>query len=194
MVSSERICDAEMLVHAFPKKLEADVRLVAQEIPKQVYTSGRCSYTLLDGEEIAFPYRIYGIEKMEFPVHPTPTQRLIAHAIWSRSDNGFTRETHIRELLKGDLPDWVFPYILKLSDEYVVEILEIIYVSLHTQNCDQLKAFCRRNVASFVRSYDRMASYWGEYGKGGSFHQYVGKKLFRECFGYQRSLWHMAGC
>lgn len=194
MVSSECICDAELLVHAFPKKLEADVRLVAQGIPNQVYASGRCSYTLLDGEEIVFPYRIYGTEKIKLPVNLTATQKLVAHAILSRSNNGFTRETHIRELLKGELPDWVFPYILKLSDEYVVEILETIYDSLHTQNCDQLKAFCRRNVASFVCSYDRMASYWGEYGKGGSFHQYVGKKLFRECFGYQRSLWRMVGC
>lgn len=194
MVSSECVCDAELLVYSFPKKLEADVRLVAQGIPNQVYASGSCSYTLLDGEEIKFPYRIYGTEKIKLPINPTTTQKLVAHAILSRSDNGFTREIHIRELLKGELPDWVFPYILKLSDEYVVEILETIYDSLHTQNCDQLKNFCRQNVASFVRSYDRMASYWGEYGKGGSFHQYVGKKLFRECFGYQRALWRMAVC
>ncbi len=52
MVSSECVCDAELLVYSFPKKLEADVRLVAQGIPNQVYASGSCSYTLLDGEEI----------------------------------------------------------------------------------------------------------------------------------------------
>lgn len=33
------------------------------------------------------------------------------------------REKHIKAILKEDYPDWTLPYILKLSDEYVVEIL-----------------------------------------------------------------------
>lgn len=125
---------------------------------------------------------------MEAPSGLSPVQALIFHAFLSRSHNGFIREKHLRELLKSEVPEWLFPYILKLSDEYVVPILELIYAYWKNRNCEKIKGFCRLNRSSFVRSYDRMASYWDA--GYGPFHQYVGRKLFLECYGYQQSLWH----
>ena len=166
-----------------------DALVVARRIPSGASVCGSfCEYKLSNGETIAFPYRVYRVENAEIPLEFTPVQKLIFHAFLSRSDNGYVRETHIHEILDMDCPEWIFPYIVKLSDEYVVEILDLIYSYLKDRDCQEIQNFCKLNLPSFVRSYDRMASYWGEY-SGGSFYQYVGRKLFRSCYGYQRSLW-----
>ena len=180
----------EILIHSFPQKFLEDTIVVAHNIPKETYIDGSfCKYKLLNGEDIEFPYRIYGVEKIEIPLNFTPIQKIIFHAFLSRSNNGYVREKHIHNILDMDYPQWIFPYIIKLSDEYVVEILELIYSYLKDKDCKEIKDFCKLNAFSFVRSYDRMASYWGEY-YGGSFYKYVGRKLFRECYGYKRAFWN----
>lgn len=52
--------------------------------------------------------------------------------------------------------------------------------------------FCLENIESFCKSYNRMISYWNEYYKYKykDFQQYIGRKLFRECFGYSKSMEH----
>ncbi len=180
----------EMLRHSFPQKFSEDTAIVACSIPKGIYVDGSfCKYKLLSGENIEFPYRIYGVEKIETPSEFSLEQKIIFHAFLSRSNNGYVREKHIHEILEIDYPEWIFPYIVKLSDEYVIEILDLIYSYLKNKDCQEIKNFCKLNTFSFVRSYDRMASYWGEY-YGGSFYKYVGRKLFRECYGYQKSFWN----
>ena len=152
----------EILTHSFPKNYIEDTLLVAHYIPSGAYVDGSfCKYKLLSGEEIEFPYRIYGVEDIEVPLELTPVQKTIFHAFLSRSHNGFVREKHIREIFSADCPEWIFPYIVKLSDEYVIEIVELIYSQLKDKDCQKIKDFCSLNVSSFVRSYDRMASYWG---------------------------------
>ena len=86
--------------------------------------------------------------------------------------------------------DWAIPYIFKLCDEYVVEILEITYDILKDKDTERIKRFCLENVQLFCKSYARMISYWNEYyrHKYFNFHEYIGRKLFRDCFGYTRSL------
>lgn len=180
----------EILQYSFPQKFLKDTMVVVRSLPKEIKIDGSfCKYKLLNGENIAFPYRIYGVDKMETPSEFTFTQKIIFHALLSRSDNGYVREKHIHKLLDMDYPNWVFPYIVKLSDEYVVEILNLIYAYLKNKDCTEIKSFCKLNAFSFARSYDRMASYWGEY-YGGSFYTYVGRKLFKECYGYQKSFWN----
>ncbi len=181
---------AEILGNSFPEKYLKDTVVVAQSIPKDAYIDNSfCEYKLLNGEIIKFPYRVYGVGKTDIPSEFTFVQKIIFHAFLSRSDNGYVREKHIQQILEADYPEWIFPYIIKLSDEYVVEILDLIYFYLKDRDCRKIKQFCKLNAFSFVKSYDRMASYWGEY-YGGSFYKYVGRKIFRECYGYKRSLWN----
>ena len=184
----------EILRNSFPQKCLKDAIIVAQSIPKGVYVDNSfCKYKLLSGENIEFPYRVYGVEKIETPLDFTSAQKIIFHAFLSRSTNGYVREKHMKQILDMDYPEWIFPYIVKLSDEYVVEILALIYSYLKGKDCQKMMDFCKLNAFSFVRSYDRMASYWGEY-YGGSFYEYVGRKLFRECYGYKRSFWNDHSC
>jgi hypothetical protein len=133
------------------------------------------------------PYRVYlfdigdGIAMKQMD----PIEKMVLHCIFSRSCNGHVREKHIKSLVTADFPNWAIPYIVKVCDEYVVEILEVVYDNLKGKNTDPIKAFCADNRLAFCRSYDRMVSYWNEYYRSDCyrFRDYVGRKLFLDCFG-----------
>jgi hypothetical protein len=93
-------------------------------------------------------------------------------------------------LLITDFADWTIPYIVKACDEYVLEILEMIYEVLKEQDKERFKKFCYENSISFCKSYNRMISYWNVFYRDRyyKYHQYVGSKLFKECFGYSSIL------
>lgn len=187
-----------MLTDGFPARLYEDAAIVLSRISRNTYhdipikeTGKTCTYTLPDRQTVSFPYRIYYVDTYEDLCSGLSwTQRMICHAIFTRSFDGYIREKHVRAILMEDYPDWCFPYILKLSDEYVAEILELIYHEMAGKNTDRMKSFCRLNMNSFLLSHDRMISYWNEFYRHNCFHyrDYIGRKLFSECFGYTRSM------
>ena len=108
-------------------------------------------------------------------------QKEILYCIYNRSCNGYIREKYLKELLKLDFDYWAIPFIVKLSDEYIVEILEVIYDKLKIRNNDDIKRFCLENKNIINKSYSRMISYWNEFyrSKEPSFHKYI-KKILKE--------------
>lgn len=108
-------------------------------------------------------------------------QKEILYCIYTRSCNGYIREKYLKELLKLDFDYWAIPFIVKLSDEYIVEILEVIYDKLKIRNNDDIKRFCLENKNIINKSYSRMISYWNEFyrSKEPSFHKYI-KKILKE--------------
>lgn len=183
---------AKSLQAGFPAELSKDVYKVVKHIPIGTYnninssvTELRYNYTL-NGGLIKIPYRIYLPDTATMKLNDQ--QRTIAHCLFSRSCDGYVRQKHIEALLAADYPDWAIPYIVKVCDEYVVEILEAVYAKISPQNNERLKRFWQENAKLFYISYQRMASYWNEFYRGQRyrFHQYIGRKLFRECFGYSR--------
>ena len=88
-----------------------------------------------------------------------------------------------------DFDFWAIPFIVKLCDEYVVELLELVYDRLHQRDNGDIKRFCDENRAAIKKSYTRMISYWNEYYRNREphFRGYVGRKVFREILGYNRT-------
>lgn len=74
--------------------------------------------------------------------------------------------------------------IAYIIDDYIVEILEIIYDKLKERDNTDIQSFCLRNKVSTSKSYSRMISYWNEYYRSYEFdfRKYLGRSLFRECF------------
>ncbi len=78
--------------------------------------------------------------------------------------------------------DWVIPYIVKLCDDYVVEIVEAIYERRANLPVALIREFTGNNREFVQRCYQRMVSYWDCYYR----HQvprlqdYVGYHLFQE--------------
>lgn len=186
-----------MFQGGFPNALTDDVARVVGLMADKTYNNVTIGVSQdiiqyhQDNEVVWFPYRIYYIDNSnDFIKDLSEQQKMISHCIYSRSCDGFVRQKHMRSLLQMDYEDWAIPYIVKICDEYVVEILEMTYDLLKEQDTELIKNFCRENRVAFCKSYNRMISYWNEYYRQEypDFHHYVGRKLFRECFGYSKSM------
>lgn len=186
--------DAAMLADGFPKQLGTSVCCVCDQIPMRTYhnvgraaSENQLSWLLPDGQAIAFPFRLYILDGVPVGVF-TPVQQTIYHCLFSRSCDGFVRERHIGALLEGEPPLWAIPYILKVCDEYVVEILELIYGRLAQRDTKWYRQLFSFNPRALLSGYNRMISYWNAYyrHRWSSYRQYVGYRLYRECFGYTR--------
>lgn len=186
-----------MFQDGFLNSLREDVSKVVKLIPLIIYsnvsigTSEQTIHYLQDKTEIKFSDRIYYIDVCDDDLNNLGLQeKMILHCIYTRSCDGFVREKHLKSLLLMDYPNWAIPYIVKVSDEYVIEILEMVYDILKEQDTKPIKQFCLENVQSFCKSYARMTSYWNEFYRDRcyNFNEYVGRKLFRECFGYFRGM------
>lgn len=186
-----------MFEKGFPIELKEEVLEVEKLIPFQTYgavligQSEQYIQYCLNGSEICFPYRIYYVEIPNTVFLNLSLQKqMILHCIYSRSCDGFVRQEHIKKLILNGYESWTIPYIVKVCDEYVVDILEMVYCLLQKQDTTQIKNFCLENVQLFCKSYAHMISYWNEFYRRRwvRFHDYVGKKLFWECFGYSPKL------
>lgn len=188
-----------MLMNAFPKQLKDDVEFVIERLALdsccksgELVASQNVSWELKNGESICFPYRIYFTDKIaDLGEIFTPNQEIIYHCIFSRSYDGYVREKHIAALLEAEATDWVIPYIVKICEEYVLKILDMVYSKLSETDTSAYKEICRLNLEQFVKGHDRMISYWNEYhrDKRYNFCDYIGKKLYEECFGYTKAMY-----
>lgn len=180
----------------FPQGLQKKFYNVQGKISKQTYNNVSCgigdeyeTYLLLDSSTVTIPARIYFIDdEKAYDELEDKEEKLIYDCIFTRSCDGYVRQRHLRNILADDFPEWCMPYIWKLSAEYVVEILDDIYKGLRTRDNTQFRAFCANNPHMFRCSYTRMVSYWNEYYRCECyrFHDYVGYRLYKECFGYSR--------
>ncbi len=178
---------------AFPKTLEKDVEFVLNKIPNKtinnvnINCTGSTLYNL-DGETIYLPYRVYNLELDARKIEEfSNIQKMIYCSIFSRSYNGFTRQKNIQELLNMDYEPWVIPFLIDISSEYIIEILFDIYSSIK-DNTTAFKEFCSNNKFTIYRNYSRMYSYYvTQYSEVFKFEDYVGKKLYLDCFGYSKS-------
>ena len=149
------------------------------------YNSENERYLLSSGETVYFPYRIYYRDnELRYSQIADPNAKLVFDCIYTRSDDGFVREKHLKQILSANYPEWCMPYILRLASEYVCEIVAEIYESMKAQDNSAFQSFCNNNPVLLKRAYTRMVSYWNEFYRCDyyRFSNYVGTKLFRECF------------
>lgn len=185
------------LTWAFPLECREDVRTVCSCLldescfhQKHLYCQEQTTWALSSGENVQIPYRISVSERTDgMEQKLTPRQQIVYHCIFSRSYDGYVREKHIKALLDRPLPEWALPYIIKICDEYVVEILQLVYEQLRNADLSPYRALCARNFEMVRLGHCRMISYWAEYYRSVWYRycDYVGKKLYAECFGYRKT-------
>ena len=185
-----------MFYNAFPSDLRENLNKVIEVMPNDTFNNvpfaasdDMIAYTL-ENHVVAIPYRMYLVDIADTEYDTlSRIQKQILCCIYTRSCNGHIREKYLRKLLDMQFEQWGIPFIIKLCDEYVLEILEIIYSKLKEQNNTDIQSFCLKNKALINKSYSRMISYWNEYYREQEvdFRKYIGKRLFRECMGYDRT-------
>ncbi len=186
------------LIKAFPIELQEDVKIVfkasskamtSKYIARGVSLGGEKQFCLSDNTNIEIPYRIYladSIQQSDF-AKLTQTQQIIYHCIFSLSNDGHVREKHIKSLLdQANIQQWVYPFVLKNSSEYVIQILDTIYQYLKHKDNTDIKVFCKQNLQVFLYYYSKMISYWNAFYRIDcyKYKDYVGHKLYIDCFGY----------
>lgn len=186
-----------MFASGFPKELAQDVNIELGVLPTKTFNNCACftdygeEYCTASGR-IFFPYRVYYVDISDGAMkNLSKTQRMIIHSIYTRSCDGYLREKHLRQLLETNYDDWAIPYIVKLCDEYVLAILNVVYKHFQGKDPGKLKSFWAENPATFRKSYSRMISYWNVYYRYREteilgIDNYVGQKIFTECFGYDK--------
>jgi hypothetical protein len=184
------------MANFFPAELSKDFDVVLSAIPQRTFyecpiwfSKESVDYVLADST-ITIPYRCYLLEPPESDISKlTKLQKQILFCLYTRSSDGYLREKYVRKLLSSSFEKWCVPYIVKLCDEYVVEILYVIYNSLSEKPNEEIKSFCLANKRTICKSFSRMISYWNEYYRADccNVKEYVGWKLYRECLGYSRA-------
>jgi hypothetical protein len=178
--------DIYSIIDGFPKRLRPSVEKALEAIPRQSCHSviGDGINYRIENQTISFPGRVYFADIPDCDLNPlNEEEKMILHCIYTRHCDGYVREKHLEALLRSDYEEWSIPYIVKVCDEYVVELLELTYSTLKDKDNQKIKQFCADNEEALHKNYDRMMSYWGEYYQSGNYKTYVGYKLFTEIFG-----------
>lgn len=186
-----------ILLRAFPKECNEDVRAVCQVLflkkgcscANIYYLNESVDWRLLSGESIRMPYRLCLEDSDLDDPSLTRQQQVILDCILTRSCNGYQRQRSLERLLAGELPEFALPYVVKLCDEYVVEILQVVYKRLSPADRLRCRALCARNIDYIKRAHSHMISYWAEFYRGDCYRykDYIGRKLYAECFGYRKT-------
>ena len=126
-----------MFCGAFPSCLEENLNWIIQIMPQTTFnnvsvaTSDNVVEYIIKNNVVAIPYRMYLLDISDVEYEKlTQTQKQILCCIYTRSCNGYIREKYLRKLLDMPIEHWVIPFVIKLCDEYVIELIEIIYDKL----------------------------------------------------------------
>jgi len=167
----------------FPKNTLKKCKSLIRLIKCDFLGSEQSTVWSVDGEEVSIPYRVKAktLSKLGYALLPK-TQKLAYLCILTRHNDGKIRGDAVKQLFANfnDYPVWIYPYILKLCDEYVEQILNDIYVALPKLDTKDFRRIVNENMSNIQLGYNRMVSYWNEYYRSDypDIDDYVGKKIY----------------
>lgn len=172
--------EKEMLFRSFPAHLKEDVSKVLSIIPNSKYSVlNKIEKLLVNDDYIEIFSRVYFDEPGESKVNSlSENQKLILNCIYTRHDDGFIRQKHLKQLAFSN-DDFVIPYKVMLLGEYVIEIIGTLYEQLTDECINESAKFALKNEEFWICSQSRVASYWNEYyrRKYPDYSKYIGKKI-----------------
>lgn len=80
----------------------------------------------------------------------------------TRHHDGYVRQRYLERILSVAEP-WVAPFVLQLTGEYVIEILDTCETHIQALDPALYGAFIRDNPEYFQLIHNRMISYWDCY-------------------------------
>ncbi|WP_270941049.1 hypothetical protein [Romboutsia lituseburensis] len=104
--------DIKILLDAFPKKLENDIKVVFEIIHFNTELCTIDTFDIqIDEEKIHIPSRIYCEEPNEIEeIKMTHIQRQILNCFFTRHHSGYVRQKRLRQIFtKGNIEKWMIP-------------------------------------------------------------------------------------
>ncbi|SHN69973.1 hypothetical protein [Desulfovibrio litoralis] len=149
--------------HLFPKEI-LDNSVTGFLPYKEIVKTDTIFCATINGERLIIPYRIYNEYNDYLEKIPEGLHRTFTAAFFSRHHNGYVREQCLRYLIHlADIQLYIIPYILKLVEEYVVELAEIVLNEFDSLPDQLLTVFVQENPAWLPLMYQRCVSYWNCY-------------------------------
>ncbi|MDZ4837568.1 MAG: hypothetical protein SGJ27_27595 [Candidatus Melainabacteria bacterium] len=115
------------------------------------------------GEWLHIPHRIYRQDAFTHPANLLPeAQRAVVACISTRHYDGYVRDREVLKLLTVNEP-WVVPFVVQLTGEYVVEIIQNMYANIGLVPVDCYIQFAAENPGFIDLTKKRAISYWDCY-------------------------------
>ena len=113
-------------------------------------------------EELVIPYRFYHQDHEGTFAHLTETQSIFYSCLLTPHHDGHVRQRYLERIVSVHEP-WLVPFVVQLTGEYVIEILETVEAHLPALNPALYSRFIRDNQAYCQTTQARMISYWDCY-------------------------------
>lgn len=151
---------------AFPPELKEDVIRVLSVINKRnrIEFSG-CFEVNFCGSKLNIPERIYYNEPALLQYNLlTERQQILLHCLFTRHNDGFIREENLKKIIHQCRNyNWITPYLIRITGEYVIEILQVIKANLDNLDKGKVKEFIAENTRFYNTTESRVVSYWDCY-------------------------------
>ena len=164
--------------HAFPRELASDLKQITPVLSAfGGHNLGDFQVSVLS-QTVRIPYRLYSAGTAPALIGLSPLQLQMAQCLLTRSSDGYERQGALQDVIAIDTA-WSIPFVVALIGEYVIEILDDIYLALPRLRPETVAGFIRENPAFYKLTKDRVASYWNCYYRRHHPSEYVGFRLLR---------------
>ncbi|WP_085583799.1 MULTISPECIES: hypothetical protein [unclassified Pseudomonas] len=128
---------------------------------------------------VVIPYRIYHKGSEQDGESLSRTQSTMYSCLLTRHHDGYIRQRQLENILPIS-EHWVVPFVVQLTGEYVIELLDTCEAHLSLLDPVLYGSFINDNPKYFQTTRDRMISYWDCYYRRlyPHRHDYVGFRLF----------------
>jgi len=128
------------------------------------------------GEDLSIPYRIYHDPALIDTARFTSRQVELLDCLLTRHRDGFIRQEHLARIIRCN-HDWIPPFVVQLAGEYVVEIVQAIWMNSGSLDTGLYRRFLKDNSAFFAITRQRVISYWDCYHRWQRRQDYAGFRL-----------------
>ena len=153
---------------AFPAQLAAAVLAAAGHLGSDgARRPLSCFAVRLDGERLFIPERVYyAPHALMAAAQLEGSAGLVALCMGTRHHDGFVRERCLRRLLDAQ-ESWIIPFVVRLTGEYVAQIVALIEERLPSLDAAAYGSFLRENPGFLATTERRVISYWYAYREAG---------------------------
>ncbi|MGE7918277.1 hypothetical protein ACQKM9_04920 [Viridibacillus sp. NPDC093762] len=154
------------LLRAFPTELKHDaVKVIKMINQTNKLDFSNCFEVNFRGSKLSIPERIYSNELSLSQYNSlTDRQQVVLNCLFTRHHDGFIREENLKKIINQCKEyNWIIPYIIRLTGEYVIEILQVIKDNLDNIDKAIITDFKAENAKFYNTIESRVISYWNYY-------------------------------
>lgn len=150
------------IADAFPPYLKLEAARLSLVMGDTRCADHRGIEVTVDKNRVVIPYRIHHEGSEQDGRSLSRTLSIMYSCLSTRHHNGYVRQRQLERILSVSEP-WVVPFVVQLTGEYVIEMLDTCESHFSMFDPVLYGAFIRDNPKYFQATRDRMISYWDCY-------------------------------